>query len=89
MGLTLEPVSKSNVNLIQLFPYPVVVDAFTTGTLFINIFDPEQVGTEERTIPMVWLGAVNGLLEGSASGLQARITQGIDQLFDQSPYLAQ
>ena len=69
------------------YPYPVVVGAYTTGTIFINMFDPLQVGTQDQQIPNVWLGALNGVLEGSTSGLQARIARGIDQAFDQSPYL--
>ena len=69
------------------YPYPVVVGAYTTGTIFINMFDPLQVGTQDQQIPNIWLGALNGVLEGSTSGLQARIARGIDQAFDQSPYL--
>ena len=70
------------------YPYPIIIDAYTTGTLFINMFDPQQPGTEEEQIPNVWVGVINGLLEGSQSGLQTRIREGIDQAFDQSPYLA-
>ena len=70
------------------YPYPVVVGTYTTGTIFINMFDPLQTGTRDQEIPNVWLGALNGVLQGSTSGLQVRITRGIDQAFDQSPYLA-
>ena len=70
------------------YPFPIVVGRYTSGTIFINMFDPQQTGTRDEEIPNVWLGALNGVLEGSTSGMQARITRGIDQAFDQSPYLA-
>ena len=70
------------------YPYPVVVGSYSTGTLLINMFDPEQADAGEELIPIAWLGALNGLLQGSDSNLQSRVIRGIDQAFEQSPYLA-
>ncbi len=38
--------------------------------------------------PVLWVAGINGLLEGSAAGITARITGLIRQAFDQSPYLS-
>jgi hypothetical protein len=38
--------------------------------------------------PVLWTAGINGLLEGSATGITARITRAIDQAFAQSPYLS-
>ena len=39
------------------------------------------------TAPVLWVAGINGLLEGSTSSIVTRITNSIDQAFDQSPYL--
>ena len=57
------------------------------GTLAISMLDPSRLGTEMEA-PVLWVAGINGLLEGSAAGLTVRITNLIDQAFDQSPYLS-
>jgi hypothetical protein len=51
----------------------------------VGITDPDQAST--NTLPVVWNGILNGLLEGSDASILARVTTNIDQMFKQSPYL--
>ena len=61
--------------------YPSV-SSYTTGTLVMTLVaDGEEYVEPSR----VWTGAVNGLLSG-ANNIN-RIYKGIDQTFEQSPYL--
>jgi len=62
------------------------VTSYETGTVFWDMFDPENVDPENEVISVEWTGAVNGVL-GSTSNNQIRLTQGIDKAFLQSPYL--
>jgi len=56
--------------------------AYSTGTLSMSLV-VNQSDYIEPTV--VWSGAINGLLSGAYD--QSRVTKGIDQAFDQSPYL--
>ena len=64
-----------------------VVVSFDIGTLVIEMFDVSEIDESEQRLPAIWLGGVNGLLDGSDAAINARITTSIDQAFDQSPYL--
>lgn len=66
--------------------YPAYVTSYTTGTLMIQMTDPNDPAASDN-IPVVWTAAFNGLAEGSTSGLVVRIDEAIDQAFDQSAYL--
>lgn len=66
--------------------FPIYVN-YATGTLFITMIDPENSDTEERTIAVTWLAALNSLLSGTSQEKEQRITDNIDQAFKQSPYL--
>ena len=68
--------------------YPPSVSAYTTGSLFIQLVDPDEISGTDN-IPVEWVCVVNGLLEGSSSGLITRIDRSIDQAFKQSVYLKQ
>ena len=70
--------------------YPWVgVTSYTNGSVFVEMFDPNNANLEEQLLPAVWAGALNGLLSGSsASETESRIIRGIDQAFTQSPYLS-
>jgi hypothetical protein len=62
--------------------------SFTTGTLFIQMgefasFDPDA----DESKAAYWMGAQNGVLNDSSANLERRFTNGIMQMFDQSPYL--
>ncbi|MHC1777928.1 MAG: DUF4136 domain-containing protein [Lentimicrobium sp.] len=67
------------------YPYPVV-EGYTTGSLIVNLVDPNEVSANDRP-RVAWTFIVNGLLEGSTAEFTARYTKAIDQAFEQSPYL--
>ena len=65
--------------------YPSV-SSYTTGTLMMTMVVEGKVGDEEYLEPTrVWTGAINGLLSGAYN--TSRANRGIDQAFEQSPYL--
>ncbi len=64
--------------------YPAYGGSYTTGTLFMTMIDPEEVGANGNAI-LQWTGGVNGILTGSYDA--TRVNKGIDQAFSQSPYL--
>ncbi|HRH69463.1 MAG TPA: DUF4136 domain-containing protein [Flavobacteriales bacterium] len=68
--------------------YPPTVTSYTTGSLFIQMTNPNEPGATDN-IPVEWIAVFNGLLEGSTSGLVTRIDRAVDQAFKQSPYLKQ
>lgn len=67
------------------YPPGVVCSTYSTGTVTVAITNPNQVRSE--TLPLVWIGTLNGLLQGSEASVRARIDENIDQMFIQSPYL--
>ena len=60
---------------------------YAVGTLLITMMDPSRPDDRVDTAPVLWVAAINGLLEGSTSDIVTRTTNSIDQAFDQSPYL--
>jgi hypothetical protein len=63
---------------------------YDVGTLVITMLDPDRPSDpsdEDMTAPVLWLAAINGILSGSTAGQAVRITNLIDQAYDQSPYL--
>lgn len=74
--------------------YPIYPsESITVGTVFIDMVnmnkivaptDPENPKFE---IPIVWTGAINGILSGSKTNIQGRLTTEISQVFEQSTYL--
>jgi hypothetical protein len=62
--------------------------SYETGSLFMQMVDPNEVsGT--GNVPIVWIGVINGLVEGSQASINARVLTDIDQAFTQSEYLQQ
>ncbi len=59
---------------------------YRVGTLFLQMLDTAQADSIAGKTPTVWIGAINGMIEGGA--VEERIEQGIHQAFRQSPYLA-
>lgn len=57
---------------------------YETGTLFIDMVDPDEADFAKQEIPIPWTGALNGVLGSSA---EQSVIDGIDQAFAQSPYL--
>jgi hypothetical protein len=68
-------------------PYYPVGYSYETGTVLINMADPDATDNPEDKVKIVWFGALDGLLSSSTSSNESRVIQGIDQAFDQSPYL--
>jgi hypothetical protein len=63
--------------------------SYAVGTLVLTLLDPDRADPEDQdNAPILWVAGLNGLLTSSAAGQTARITNLIDQAFDQSPYLS-
>lgn len=60
---------------------------FSIGTLHMSLLDKAHLDKPNRIIPMTWVGAINGLVSGLESTNEAKISNGIDQAFIQSPYI--
>ena len=61
--------------------------AYKSGTLLVTMIDVRAQSSDTKTIPMLWAAALDGLVNDATtlSGIHA----GINQAFDQSPYLRQ
>jgi len=69
------------------YPYTVVpVSTSESGTLMMQMVSNADVNPDKR-VPVIWLGILNGLLEGSSSSIASRVASSIDQAFVQSPYI--
>lgn len=55
------------------------------GGVLMTLVDPAAVDSDSQELPVVWAGAVRGLLSGGNA--EGRLTDGINQAFDQSSYL--
>ena len=62
-----------------------VVYTYTTGSLLVEMLNTKDFDENGGTVTSVWAGGMNGLLEGSQ--VPERITNNINQMFAQSPYL--
>ena len=71
------------VTCYPYYGYPVVVE-YETGSLVLQMVESR---TDPDSVPVVWAGVLRGLLGTAASTTQQRVTQGINQAFNQSPYL--
>lgn len=67
------------------YPPISVSYVYTTGTLLLTMLDVKNADFASKQIPVLWIGAVNGVLTGNAQ--VTRVLDGIDQAFAQSPYL--
>lgn len=65
--------------------------SYEDGTLMIEMLDPNSPvyddDADAQGLPVVWGGFCNGLLQGSTSSLNRRISTSIDQMISDSPYL--
>ncbi len=67
--------------------YPVGY-SYSTGSIFITLWDEVELnGPDDDSVAPKWSVAINGLLQGSESSINARIQNSIDQAFAQSPYI--
>lgn len=64
------------------YPY-----SYTTGTVILGMIDQRQAQAGEQRVPLVWTAGVNGVLDGQSANI-AVATAGINQAFEQSPYLS-
>lgn len=66
-----------------------VVYSYDVGALVILLLDITNVDetTERADIPVLWMGTFNGLLSGSSVAIGGRVSNAIDKMFAQSPYL--
>lgn len=71
------------------YPWPggAYVTSYDVGSVIWDLFDPDNVDTENEVINVEWTGGLNGVLGSSVSSTKSRITSGINQAFRQSPYL--
>jgi hypothetical protein len=65
------------------YPYPAAT-SYSTGTLVMVMNDLNAESTDGST-RIVWTAAINGLLTGTYNA--DRVNNGINQSFEQSPYL--
>ncbi|WP_121666360.1 DUF4136 domain-containing protein [Mesonia aquimarina] len=63
---------------------PGYVSGFKTGTVLIQMTSANDI--QDVQVPVIWLGALNGLLQGSDSYTISRIDNGIDQAFTHAPF---
>ena len=70
------------------YPTTGVVYTYSTGSILVDMVDPSGADANSEQLPSIWLGALNGLVDDSQQNNADRISQGIDQMFNQSPYLA-
>jgi len=63
------------------------VTQYKSGTVFINMADPKAYDPDQKLLATVWLATINGLLEDTRSNISARLENGINKAFSQSPYL--
>jgi len=63
------------------------VYSYSTGSLIMNMVDPDLADDEAKLIPTVWIGAINGLLGDTATNTRIRLSNSISQAFIQSPYI--
>jgi hypothetical protein len=68
------------------YPGGSVTYSYTTGTIFMTMLDPDKRTPGEQRFGAVWLARLNGVLSNSLN-TSARITQRINDAFNQSPYL--
>ncbi len=78
-----------------IWPGPVYPSyGYTVGTVLIDMINVNEIKAPNLNddnphieIPVVWTGAVNGILAGSDKNIENRLTNEIEQVFKQSSYL--
>ena len=71
--------------------YPVYAVSYPSGSAIIMLVKPDEATKDDNGIaqaPVIWVAGVWGALSDSSNSNIARVVDGIDQAFDQSPYLA-
>ncbi len=68
------------------YPWGPSYYSYQTGTVRVQLGDWENRDEANDKIKYVYLGSLNGLMQGSEDYLDARVKAGIDQLFIQAPF---
>ncbi|HEY0467593.1 MAG TPA: DUF4136 domain-containing protein [Polyangiaceae bacterium] len=68
------------------YPTTSVVN-YPTGSLLMELVSIKDADTEGQRTPIIWTGAVSGLLAQGDTDTATRVNQTIDQAFAQSAYL--
>ena len=66
-------------------PAGAVTYSFPAGTLITVMVDLRAPRESDKQIPVLWASAIDGVVNGSAT--VSRVLAGVDQAFEQSPYL--
>jgi hypothetical protein len=61
--------------------------AYSSGSLFLTMFDPDKMDATNKILGAVWSGTLNGVLDDTQASKLTRTLTGIDKMFDQSLYL--
>jgi hypothetical protein len=61
--------------------------AYSTGSLFLTMFDPDKMNASQKILGAVWSGTANGVLDDTQANILSRTLTSINKMFDQSPYL--
>ena len=69
------------------YPGTGTVYSYETGTAMIDMIDLKNAVLGDSLVNGVWQAAVNGLASSKQQVNHDRIVKGINQAFDQSPYL--
>jgi hypothetical protein len=71
------------------YPWPPYSTSYSyqSGSVLMEMVDQARVDPSVEKIPVIWAGIINGVLQSSESGVKTRLSTGIDQCFNQSPYL--
>ncbi|MCG8578557.1 MAG: DUF4136 domain-containing protein [Bacteroidales bacterium] len=68
------------------YPWYPVYYSYKTGSVVIEMADYEAKNLSEETVPLVYTGVLDGLMQGSKQYTSDRIERGIDELFNQAPF---
>jgi hypothetical protein len=70
------------------YPYGTIgLYSYRTGTISIEMFNPGGANASTKQIPRVWIAALENILTGGTTNLEARLDSDIQKAFRQSPYL--
>ena len=60
---------------------------YTSGSIILEMVDVAKIDATTEKIPVIWAGVINGAVGGPEESISSRLSAGIDQCFNQSPYL--
>ena len=69
------------------YPPSSTTVSYQTGTLYVTMIDVATSDTTQERINFIWDAGINGLTSGSTSNIQSRLNNGIDKMFEISPYV--